>query len=242
MRFLSTRRRVPGDDLLFEHSFRRRSANVATTPCIIMRWFGRFTGVTCNMQYKNDIGTELDTFCCVYDLSDGPSGHPSPNLPKNNMYYYKMLFNLYVSHRKARLLTAFVLVGVPGFVAAAAFAATAAPPLPPGPLWQQSQANIRHVRTKSSPTKKVIRLEQRNAYQLRFSRHSCSADKVVVATVALSLIVVVVIKMWFYGIEVIQMWLFIIRTFVLVHSRVGCRIRLALPFSFLKWVSNQMSN
>lgn len=46
-------------------------------------------------------------------------------------------------------------------------------------FWHTSHERILHVRTKRSPVKKVIRLEQKNTYQLRSSRQRFSADMVV---------------------------------------------------------------
>lgn len=53
-----------------------------------------------------------------------------------------------------------VLLGLPGLAAE--------------PPWHVSQANIRHDKTSSSPTKKVIRLEHRKAYQCLSARHASS--------------------------------------------------------------------
>ena len=53
--------------------------------------------------------------------------------------------------------------GLPGFWTVLAF------------LWQQSHAKIRHDKTRSNPTKNVIKLEQRKAYQCLSSRHTSSA-------------------------------------------------------------------
>ncbi len=54
--------------------------------------------------------------------------------------------------------------GLPGFCTTPAF------------RWQHSHANILHDRTSNNPTKNVMRLEHRKAYQCRFSKHSSSAD------------------------------------------------------------------
>ncbi len=43
--------------------------------------------------------------------------------------------------------------------------------------WQQSHANMRHDNTSSKPTKKVMRLEHRKAYQCRLLKHSSCGVK-----------------------------------------------------------------
>ena len=50
------------------------------------------------------------------------------------------------------------------------------------PVWQVSQANIRHDRTSSKPTKKVMRLEHRKAYQCLSAKHSSTTAWVEVDT------------------------------------------------------------
>lgn len=67
----------------------------------------------------------------------------------------------------------------------ACFSSWTLPGLAADLFWQHNHANILHVNTSRRPTKKVMRLEHRKAYQCLSRRHSSARLRVVVETVVL---------------------------------------------------------